>query len=459
MTQQEALDILKTGVNVYLTGTAGSGKTHILDRYITHCKWRGLKVGITASTGIAATHLSGITINSWAGIGVKRELTDEAMSDLLKRPYLRKRFRNTDVLVIDEVSMLPSYTLENVDRILRKAKSNEAPFGGIQVILCGDFFQLPPIGRHAELVSASPRKEQGIPNQAMPAGRQVRDDPTGHFIYKSPLWDELDLSVCYLEKPYRQVDIRFLEMLSEIRTNSITKNTWLTLKERFFQSFPDRNPPTKLYTHNSLADMVNERELAKITYAPHIYHMEKSGNEILSDIMGKSCLAPEVLILKKGALVMFVKNNFDEGYVNGTLGEVVDFTETHQFPLVKTYDGRIVKAVPAVWEIEEEGRVQAKITQIPLRLAWAITIHKSQGMSLDAAEIDLGKSFVEGLGYVALSRVRSLEGIKLKSINRTALSVNEEVIQIDKTLKRKSEDTVAMLRKSYWYKKNQKSEY
>lgn len=154
---------------------------------------------------------------------------------------------------------------------------------------------------------------------------------------------------------------------------------------------------------------------------------------------------------------MFVKNNFEEGYVNGTLGKVVDFTERDDYPVVETFSGKTVKALPAIWEIDEDGLTKATIKQIPLRLAWAITIHKSQGMTLDAAEIDLGKSFVEGLGYVALSRVRSLNGIKLRSINRTALSVNDEVIQLDKKLRKKSDEAVEELQNSYWYKKNHKA--
>lgn len=448
MTQEEALSVLKLGVNVYLTGTAGSGKTHLLDTYIAFCKWRGINVGVTASTGVAATHLSGQTINSWAGIGIKREVTDSEIRELMKRSYLRKRLSSTQVLIIDEVSMLPSYTLEAVDRVLRFFKHKDLPFGGIQVILCGDFFQLPPVQN-----SHQPQKDVSDALVSEFAG--IYSAP--NFIFKSPLWEELDLTICYLDKPYRQDDKRFLHMLSEIRNNEVTSTTWATLKERFFQSFPGNVPPTKLYTHNVNADRINQMELEKIPGESHSYHMESSGNDALSSMMRKNCLAPEELTLKKGALVMFVKNNFEEGYVNGTLGKVVDFTERDDYPVVETFSGKTVKALPAIWEIDEDGLTKATIKQIPLRLAWAITIHKSQGMTLDAAEIDLGKSFVEGLGYVALSRVRSLNGIKLRSINRTALSVNDEVIQLDKKLRKKSDEAVEELQNSYWYKKNHKA--
>ena len=444
MTQEEALRILKLGINVFLTGTAGSGKTHLLDTYIAFSKWREKKVAITASTGVAATHLSGQTIHSWAGIGIKNVVSDSDINELLKRKYLHNRFRNTEVLVIDEVSMLPSHTLEAVDRILRKFRRDDRPFGGIQVVLCGDFFQLPPIQKTQ---SSRDSESSDSPSSEYSGFSEKTNAP--EFIFKSPLWNALDLSVCYLDKPYRQDDPRFLSMLSEIRNNAITKMTWQTLKERFFQEFDMAMIPTKLYTHNANADIVNVRELEKINNDVHVFAMESEGNTTLSSLMRKSCLAPERLLLKKGALVMFVKNNFEEGYVNGTMGRVVDFTEKERIPLVETFEGKTVRALPAIWEIEEDGAIVSRIRQVPLRLAWAITIHKSQGMSLDACEIDLGKSFVEGLGYVALSRVKHLEGIKLRSINRTALTVNDEVIRFDKVLQEQSDAVVRSLQTPY----------
>jgi ATP-dependent exoDNAse (exonuclease V) alpha subunit len=426
MTQQEALDILKTGSNVYLTGRAGSGKTYVLERFIDYLKFRDVSVGITASTGVAATHLSGMTLHSWTGVGIKGHLTEKQLEELQKRNYLRKRLTDVKVLIIDEVSMLSKSTFENVDRILKAFKKNDEPFGGIQVVLCGDFFQLPPIG----------------------------DGEDTDFIYKSSLWEDLDLKICYLDKPYRQRDERFLTLLDQIRSNMITKDTWQTLKECFLARQQGNVIPAKLYTHNDHADEVNARELAKIPGIPKAYIMTAKGHENFVHLLKKSCLAPEKLVLKKGAQVMFVKNNVSEGFVNGTMGKVIDFTERERFPIVETFDGLKIKAMPESWEIEEDGEVMASITQIPLRLAWGITIHKSQGMTLDAAEIDLGKSFVTGLGYVALTRVRNLEGIKLKSINRTALSVNEEVIEVDRKLQEMSEELVAQLHKSAWRKGN-----
>jgi ATP-dependent exoDNAse (exonuclease V) alpha subunit len=416
MTQQDALDILQAGYNVFLTGSAGSGKTYILNRFIAYLKLHQIPVGITASTGVAATHLNGMTLNAWTGIGVKEAITDSQIDALMKRRYLHHRIRNIKVLIIDEVSMLSQQTFESVDKVFRAFKNSDEPFGGVQIVLCGDFFQLPPVTSSA--------------------------NENSQYIYHSPLWQELDLKICYLETPYRQIDKRFLDILEQIRNNHITKDMWDTLKNRFFQTFGDGVSPTRLYTHNSQADAINKDMLAKLDGKEFHFMMRSIGTEELTAIMKRSCLAPEQLILKRRALVMFVKNNFEEGYVNGTMGRIIDFTEKEGFPIVETFEHKQIAVRPSVWTIDEDGEVKAKLTQIPLRLAWAITIHKSQGMSLDAAEIDLGKSFVTGMGYVALSRVRKLEGIRLKSLNRTALTVNEEVIKIDKQLQKQSEEIV-----------------
>ena len=194
--------------------------------------------------------------------------------------------------------------------------------------------------------------------------------------------------------------------------------------------------PTRLYTHNVDVDSINNEELRIIGGGARGYNMVSVGAEALVMALKKSCLAHERLVLKKKAKVMFVKNNYVEGYVNGTLGEVVDFE--NGFPIVETAGWRKIVVRPEEWKIEEDGEVKARIKQIPLRLAWAITIHKSQGMSLDAAVIDLSKSFVRGMGYVALSRVRTLNGIRLVGINDDALKVSDEVLEFDKKLRKMS---------------------
>jgi hypothetical protein len=215
-------------------------------------------------------------------------------------------------------------------------------------------------------------------------------------------------------------------------------STGESLSTRYNQEVKGFDKPTKLYTHNADVDAINNMELDKIEAKPHTYQMSSRGNEKLVETLKKNCLAPETLVLKTNALVMFVQNNFDKGYVNGTLGKVVGF-DNNDYPKVKVSNGAEIIAAPADWNVEDNGTILATISQIPLRLAWAITVHKSQGMSLDAAEIDLSKSFVPGMGYVALSRVRTLSGMKLTGINSMAYLVNEEVIEIDRQFREQSE--------------------
>ncbi len=409
MTQNTALEILKMGHNVFLTGPAGSGKTFLLNRYINYLREHNIEVGITASTGIAATHMNGMTIHSWCGMGVKNSLSAGEIEGMLKKPYLRRRFLRTRVLIIDEISMLHGFRLDIVDQICKSFFQNLLPFGGLQVVLCGDFFQLPPISR--------PGERSG-------------------FVHTAEVWREMNLKICYLNEQYRQSDKAFLKVLNEIRSNTVSQKSVDALLERADASI-DGAPATRLYTHNRDVDAINQDMLDAIREQPREFYMSAEGNETLVDISKKGCLAPEELRLKEGAVVMFVKNNFQKGYVNGTLGEVIGFTDSG-YPLVRTRSGEKIEAAPESWKIEENGQLLADITQVPLRLAWAITVHKSQGMSLDAAEIDLRHCFVPGMGYVALSRVRSLDGMKLSGFNKMALQVSDEILALDEGLRRQS---------------------
>jgi ATP-dependent exoDNAse (exonuclease V) alpha subunit len=215
-----------------------------------------------------------------------------------------------------------------------------------------------------------------------------------------------------------------------VRDGLIDEGVYEQLKTRFNGEINEEGIATKLYTHNRDVDAENMKELEKLAGDLYSYPMSSRGGDNLAATLKKGCLAPETLHLKEGARVMFVKNHFDGGYANGTLGVV---EECSDFEIkVKTLAGKIIEVVPASWSIEENGKVKAEITQYPLRLAWAITVHKSQGMSLDAAEVDLSQSFEKGMGYVALSRVRTLAGLSLKGLNDTALKVHPEVLEYDR---------------------------
>ena len=428
MTQTEALNILKLGVNVFLTGAAGSGKTYVLNQYIEYLRLKKISVGITASTGIAATHMGGVTIHSWSGMGIHDSLTTKDLADMYKKQYLRKHYLRAKVLIIDEISMLHAHQLDMIDQICRYFKKNDLPFGGMQLVMCGDFFQLPPV-----------TKFQKIKDQAS-LFEQVKTD----FVTESHIWNEMNLYICYLDEQYRQDDASFLRVLNDIRASDVNETTVEYLTDRLNKPVEGYSKPTKLFTHNTDVDTLNAEHLERLSGEKHEYFMVGRGSMTLNQTLKKSCLAPERLILKVGAQVMFVKNNYDQGYVNGTLGEVIHF-DKDDHPVVRTFDGAEIVVGQASWEIKEDNVELAAISQIPLRLAWAITVHKSQGMSLDAAEIDLSRSFVPGQGYVALSRVRSLKGLSLLGMNQMALTVNEQVAELDQDFKKSSDEGVIYL--------------
>lgn len=418
MTQKEALDILKTGANVFLTGAPGAGKTHTLREYISYLKENNIEVAITASTGIAATHLGGVTIHSWSGLGIRDNLTPADIDNLETKQYLFKRYEATKVLIIDEISMLHHFRFDLLDQLAKAFKRSEKAFGGMQVVLCGDFFQLPPVTRPGE--------------------------PESYFAYRAKVWKEMKLKVCYLEEQYRQNDDNFLSILNAIRTNDVGTEVFECLKERHMAEIDSVIQPTKLFTHNIDVDRINIEELEKLEAPWKMFQVTTRGKSAIVETLLKSCLAPSELKLKIGARVMFVKNNPEKGYVNGTLGVVESFNESN-LPIILTSSGKKIIAEPEVWVIEEEGKIKAEARQVPLRLAWAITVHKSQGMSLDAAEIDLSKSFAPGMGYVALSRVRTLAGLKLLGFNHRALQIHPEIIEFDQLLQKESSKALVYL--------------
>ena len=410
MKQKDALEILKTGKSAFITGAAGSGKTYLLNQYIKFLRDTDAEVGITASTGIASTHMGGITIHAWAGIGVRQTITEYDIDELKERRYLRDRLRSAQVLIVDEISMLHHFRLDMVDKVLRHFKEVDQPFGGVQVIFCGDFFQLPPVSRY--------------------------DEEPALFAYHSESWKELDPAVLYLEEQFRQNDEVYTEILNAIRENRIGDVHKEHLISRLNKRPSIDIEPARLYAHNADVDSENGRELDKIPGEVFSYKMSSRGNEKVVAILKQSCLAPDILRLKKGSRVMFLKNNFEEGYANGTLGVVEDCSP--HYVKVRTGKGKLIDVEPDSWRIEDSGKTIAEITQYPLRLAWAITVHKSQGMSLDAAHIDLSKSFEKGMGYVALSRVRSLGGLSLAGMNDTALKVSDEALEWDEAFREKS---------------------
>lgn len=411
MNQALALEIMLSGESVLLTGPAGAGKTYVLNQFVKLAKHEGKHVSITATTGLAATHLGGTTIHSWAGIGVTDYIPQGFAEHIAKGR--REIIEKTDVLVIDEISMLHDFRLDMIDEVCRLVrKEPDVPFGGIQLIMSGDFFQLPPINRG--------------------------DSRAGSFVVNADVWQELDPVICYLQEQHRQDDEQLIDILNAIRAGDVRRHHAETLLSRT-EVFPDDlEQLTELHTVNIDVDSMNEAKLKELEGDELSYEQTTTGSENYVENLQRSVLAPKVLRLKEGALVMAVKNSPERKYVNGSIGKVVGFEPHTEYPIVEFLNGKEVSMQPDTWELRDGDKKRASITQIPLRLAWAITVHKSQGMTLDAARIDLRKAFVEGMGYVALSRVKNIANLYLSGINQMALRVSEEAQAIDVHLRDKT---------------------
>lgn len=403
MTQKRALEILLNGDNVFLTGPPGAGKTYLLNVFIEAAAKAHRRVAVTATTGIAATHIFGQTINSWAGLGYANKLKT---SD---REAIKARIKLVDTLVIDEISMMDPKTLNILDVICKINRKSSKPFGGIQVVLVGDFFQLPPV---------------------------TKKDKELKYVFKSPVWSDLELKVCYLSDQHRQDNDNDLStVLKSIRQSTFGEVEQNIVSKRLYLS-PHNNSVVKLLSHNYDVEQVNKNELEKLKGKVHIYMSFKRGNEVALDLLKSQILASDILFLKEGSEVMFVVNNPDAGYFNGSRGTVKELGRENI--IIKIYGNGYVRLKRFKFRLDTDIFKDTYISQFPIKLSWGLTIHKSQGMTLDKAEIDLSHAFLPNMGYVALSRLRSIEGLYLKDYNKMAFMVNSEISKIDHTFRKLS---------------------
>jgi ATP-dependent exoDNAse (exonuclease V) alpha subunit len=421
MTQKTALDILKLGHTAFLTGAAGAGKSYALREYISYLKKHGVRYAVTASTGIASTHINGTTIHAWSGIGIRQKLTMYDLDAIEEKANLHKRWNDTQVLIIDEVSMLHASFVDMLDKLARHMRRSDKPFGGLQVVFTGDFYQLPPVVREGNGYES-----------------------TDVFAFMSKAWKEAKPVVCYLTGQFRQEDDELSNVLNAIRAGEVEEEHYLVLQES--SKKPHTEDHIKLYTHNEIVDEINRRAFNALQGEAKVYEMVTRGKGPLLASLKGNCLAEEKLELKKGAKVICIKNDVERRYVNGSMGIVVDF-EKDDSPVVELVNGKRVTMKPDTWRIEDDGKVKAEITQLPLRLAWAITVHKSQGMTLDRAQIDLSRAFASGQGYVALSRLKTLEGLHLVGFNPQALQISDIVREADHAFRQKSDNAEFALSK------------
>ena len=410
--QKKAMSHLEDGSNVFLTGVAGTGKTLILNSWL-HSQDPD-RVAVTASTGIAATHLGGRTIHSWSGCGIGQRQASEIVYTKYWQDRIGPVIAHTKALVIDEISMLDGKIFQLVDDLCRRGANRHKPFGGLQVILVGDMGQLPPV-------------------QAEEHG----------FVFQTQAWKDLKLLTVRLTNVVRQQNKEFADLLNRVRLGELTDADLSVLEGRVGAFDPEQTNACRLMTHRAQAASINDRRLDLTPGRKRIYRSKDTAEtDNYRNLLNKTCLSPEELELKIGARVMFTKNG--EGYVNGTIGTIKELPKKGGNITVLLPSGSLLTVEPVTWKIEatvpvtdRKGKSKGKVErqtvasrrQYPLVLAWAITIHKSQGMTLDAVSVDLSKTFSPGQAYVALSRVRSLEGLNIEGWRgRACVMANPQVL-------------------------------
>jgi ATP-dependent DNA helicase PIF1 len=431
--QQAAFEAVKRGDNIFLTGPAGAGKTYLIRHIVEWSASEKKKVAVTALTGCAAMLLGfrAKTLHSWAGIGLGREAVDTLVASIKKTNSVKQRWRGTHILIVDEVSMLTTELFEKLDLIGRLVRQKNAPWGGIQLILCGDYFQLPPVVK-------------GLSGESLSAGR---------FAFESPKWSEAKLVPVCLKRIERQTDSQFQTILNECRIGCPSAETIAVLETRKGLDWKSQLiRPTLLFSKNADVDAINEKNLSALNKRLFTY---TATTLIVSPDSGAECTDPyptpddiercvqrldndapymTTLTLCVGAQVMLVTNlDVECGLVNGSRGVIVDIRAADNVPIVQFRYGPPIPIEAKSWVSHENARITR--TQIPLRVAYAITIHKSQGSTLDCALVDIGSSTFEyGQAYVALSRVRNLESLYIWNLVPSRIRAHPTVVKFYESL-------------------------
>ncbi|GAM19367.1 hypothetical protein SAMD00019534_025420 [Acytostelium subglobosum LB1] len=410
--QRHVVDLVLGGSSIFFTGSAGTGKTYVLREIIQALRFlHGDCVHVTASTGIAACNVGGTTLHSFAAIGLGDKPAKDYIRSIAGNNKNLLRWRQTKVLVIDEISMISAELLDKLDQIGRALRSSPRPFGGIQLVLVGDFCQLPPVSKQT----------------------------AASYCFRAVCWEMMIDHSILLTKVYRQKDDKFVKVLNELRFGVISDVGLTTLNQCVSNNLDatDGIIPTVLYPHRAKCDAENERKLQALAGEAMVFEAEDEGPDPYRDML-KNMQAQSTVTLKIGAQVILLKNlDFEEELVNGSRGVVVAWAAEDSMPIVKFSTGTLRKIVKEVWNIEQGNVKVASRTQVPLALAWALSIHKSQGMSIDRLVIDLEGTFEYGQAYVALSRATSLTGLQLKSkLQSNQLKVHPEVVEFYKQMEK-----------------------
>lgn len=410
MTKEKTkLDMLinefENGSNIFITGQAGTGKTYLLNQFIEWLDETDLDVAIAGSTGAAAINIGGSTLHKLLGIQIRdsiKEFESYYDNDRIFRINFSKNGKwlsNIDVIIVDEISMISADFFDLFDHVLKKVTRSNKPFGGKRIIVTGDFLQLPPVSKGSH----------------------------SGFAFESQAWQNGNIKNILLEKIHRQENIEFMNLLSQLRVGENSKQLITYLKEK--ENTILTNSPTRLFSRNIDVDSLNHQELEQIDDKEHVFTAEVSGRARQIDDLKKHVLAPEVLSLKVGAKVMLLKNHSKLLYVNGSIGTVHKIFKEDIY--VKLLDGTVVRVKQEKWDIvSTSGKVQATFKQFPIRLAYAITIHKSQGATIDGElEIDCKGIFESGQLYVAISRVRDPNKLRIKNFKPNLIMSSSSAIE------------------------------
>ena len=427
------------GENIFITGPGGTGKTRLIKNFIEHIKSISANHAVCAMTGCAAILLNcnAKTLHSWSGIKIAKGTKTEVINMVLRNKRVVQNWKRTKGIILDEVSMLSKKIFEIIEELARIIKGSSKPFGGMQVVFTGDFFQLPPVGTDGE-------------------------PDTEKFCFESPIWNNVFKieNQIELKTIFRQNDPTYINILMQIRRGELDEENTTILhgyvKRKYDETQHNGCMPTKLFPLRTKVDYVNTMMFSKIKETEYVFEIKKradcttmleSGKAISSDSLKRCAMLSSqeieyettqllnntpclpILRLKKGSAVMCTVNlDMENGICNGSQGIVIDIIETtpHPIPVVKFSNGLIKKMAPHYWQSEEYPTIA--IGQFPLCLAWALTIHKIQGATLEMAEMDIGQSIFEyGQTYVALSRIKSLDGLYLSEFHPYKIKANPKV--------------------------------
>lgn len=411
--QTMALNLLNKGENLFLTGPGGVGKTAVLKAFASQTT---KKLAITSTTGTSALLLNGTTVHSFLGIGLGKEKVSILVDRIIKSAYLKNRWCQLECLIIDEISMMHPDLFDKIEQLARTIRKSDVPFGGIQLVLSGDFLQLPCIG-------------------------------TMNFCFEAKSWNKCVTNVVCLDEIIRQGDKKFQKCLNAVRMGEITREVRDILESRVGAKLHNTYGirPTKLYAKNINVDKENDLELDKLAEQGKDFLVYEMNMEVQAGIRTrknyllrkfyKYCPVSERVELCVGAQVMLMKNiDMSCGLANGSRGVVMGFNDS-SMPIIRFLNGEQRAIGMEIWDMKEKNKRVIRAYQIPLRVAYAISIHKSQGCSLDYAEVDLSNIFEYGQAYVALSRVKSLNGLSIKAIDYKCIQADPIAVSYYQSLR------------------------